>query len=167
MTAHVGERPRPARPDEAAQLSDIAFASKAHWGYSAEVMDGWREDLAITPEEIARCPTFVCERQGVAIGFAQLVVAEDVWHLEHLWVHPQAIGLGAGRQLLAHAVAHAAAAGATELRIDADPNAEAFYLARGARLVGAVPAPLPGDSARARPQLRLALIDGDASAKPE
>jgi len=49
----------------------------------------------------------------------------------------------------------AAARGQSELAIDSDPNASGFYEYCGARVVGAVAAPIVGNLERARPQLRL------------
>lgn len=37
--------------------------------------------------------------------------------------------------------------------VDADPNAESFYLESGAVRRGVVPAPIPGEPERVRPQL--------------
>ena len=45
--------------------------------------------------------------------------------------------------------------GVANLAIDADPNAEAFYLANGARRVGEDAAPIEGLPGRTRPQLLL------------
>jgi hypothetical protein len=62
---------------------------------------------------------------------------------------------GIRRALLAHAVNTACLAGASSIVIDADPNAEPFYVACGAVRQGIVAAPIAGDPARVRPQLSL------------
>jgi len=41
--------------------------------------------------------------------------------------------------------------------VDADPNAESFYLACGADRCGEVPAPIRGEPGRVRPQLAFVL----------
>ena len=41
---------RAARSDEAGLLSEIAFRSKAYWGYSEEFMVSCREELTVTAE---------------------------------------------------------------------------------------------------------------------
>lgn len=46
-------RLRPARPDEAEQLSDLALRSKAHWGYDRARLEGWRAELTLPPDRIA------------------------------------------------------------------------------------------------------------------
>ena len=45
--------------------------------------------------------------------------------------------------------------GLREIVIDADPNAENFYVHCGATVTGVVPAPIEGQPGRTRPQLRL------------
>ena len=45
---------RAARPHEAHALSELAFRSKAHWDYTAEQLDVFREELRLTPDDLAR-----------------------------------------------------------------------------------------------------------------
>jgi GNAT superfamily N-acetyltransferase len=56
-----------------------------------------------------------------------------------LFVDPPAIGSGVGGALFAHLSALALDLGFHRLTIASDPNAEPFYLARGAVRIGAVP----------------------------
>lgn len=148
---------RPAVAADADRLSAIALASKAHWGYAPEQLAAWREDLAITPQLIATARVGVAELAGEAVGTWVLQPGAGTWTLAHLWLLPQHIGQGLGRAMLDHAMTDAAAQGARRFAIDADPHAEAFYLACGAHRVGAEPAPLPGAPDRVRPQLLLPL----------
>ncbi len=64
--------------------------------------------------------------------------------LEHLWLLPEKMGLGLGRALFEHAARRAASLGAEILRIEADPNAEGFYLRMGAARVGEIVYELEG-----------------------
>ena len=127
---------RRARPEEAAVLSEIAFAAKRFWGYPDEWMAGWRDELTLTPDHIRASPVWVVELGGETAGFFGLKQADNLWHLEHLWVRPSRIGNGLGRALFDEAVRQARAAGVTELRIKCDPNAELFYLKMGAVRTG-------------------------------
>jgi len=78
-----------------------------------------------------------------------------------------------GRELLNHALARAAQGGASEVTVDADPNAESFYLACGGTRRGEVPAPIPGQPERVRPQLEFVQFNNairkevDAAATPQ
>ncbi len=147
---------RDAQESEAAVLSSIAFESKAHWGYSQAQLAEWQEELTISPSTITSYPTCVAEHEGKIVGFFVLERIKPHWALDHLWVSPQAMGLGIGRALLLRAASVAAKAGATAIVIDADPNAEQFYVSCGAERVGSVPAPIEGSPSRERPQLLLA-----------
>jgi GNAT superfamily N-acetyltransferase len=138
---------------EASALSAIAMAAKAHWPYTAAQLEAWRGDLTIAAELIASSPIFVAELKGEIAGFYSLSEEAGIWSLEHLWVAPGCMRRGLGRALLSHAVEFAAQSGAAVLAIDADPYAEPFYIACGARRVGAIAAPIEGQPARERPQL--------------
>lgn len=149
-------RLRTAVASEAETLDRIALAAKAHWGYSDQDMERWRPELQTSAASIGAWPTFVAEAEGTAIAFAQLDPTRDPWELVSLWVQPEHMGLGIGRQLLRKALTSAASAGQRCIVIDSDPNALGFYVACGARQIGSVPAPLLGKPDRIRPQLELA-----------
>ena len=150
---------RRARASEASALSALALAAKQHWGYAPEDVERWRPLLTVTEDELVSRPSFLAEVENEAAGFYLLVPKHPAWELEHLWVAPRFTRRGIGRALLAHAVHTARLGGASAILIDADPNAEAFYLACGAVRVGSVAAPIANDPARARPQLSLQVLD--------
>ncbi|MCA3218880.1 MAG: GNAT family N-acetyltransferase [Burkholderiales bacterium] len=137
------------------------MASKMHWGYSAAQMAVLRPRLRVLPvhltAQMSVQSAFVGVLAGEVIGFHSLLVDGQACELDNLWLLPAHIGRGFGRQLLAHACAHAAAHGWRALSVDADPFAAPFYLHCGARQVGQTPAPLPDLPHRARPQLLLAV----------
>jgi ribosomal protein S18 acetylase RimI-like enzyme len=145
---------RKARPDEAESLTRLVMEAKAHWGYRAEQLEAWRPSLAVTAEQLRSQPAFVLEADSV-VGFYSLRVVDAACELDNLWVAPSEVGRGHGRELLAHAVNMARSMGLREIVIDADPNAEKFYVHCGAVVTGAVPAPIEGQPRRTRPQLRL------------
>ncbi len=151
-------RIRRAHENEAALLSSLAVAAKRHWNYSNDQIEAWRPDLEISAATVASHPTYVAEHQGDIAGFYSLTATGDDWELDHLWVRPEFNRMGFGRALLEHAVLMAGEGGATTIAIDADPNAELFYSACGAQRVGTVAAPIAGEPARIRPQLRLPVL---------
>jgi GNAT superfamily N-acetyltransferase len=148
-------RIRNASRTEADQLNTIAMQAKAHWGYTADQLEQWRESLSTDSQSIEQWPTFVAEDQGNAIGFTQINSDLEIWELVSLFVLPEHIGRGVGRALLKEAVAIANRAGQSTLHIDSDPNAEPFYLACGAVRIGAELVPIQDNSSRVRPQLHL------------
>jgi GNAT superfamily N-acetyltransferase len=148
---------RPAAASEAAVLSGLALAGKRHWGYPEPWLEAWRELLTITPDYLAANVVSCAEdATGRVVGCYALERDGGCCRLEHLWLAPSHIGGGLGRQLFEHAVRAARALGAAELLIEADPNAEGFYLHMGARRVGETVSRLTGEE-RVLPQLRYAL----------
>ena len=146
---------RPAFSHEAQTLSALALEAKAHWGYSRGTLEAWTDELRVSAADIASKPAYVGAIDGCLAGFYTLAPAERAWELDNLWVAPAFMHLGMGRSLLAHALEVAFRGGATSVTVDADPNAEAFYLSCGAVRCGEVPAPIAGEPRRIRPQLRF------------
>ncbi|MDQ6526144.1 GNAT family N-acetyltransferase [Nocardioides sp. LHD-245] len=151
-----GSRLRPAVPGEAAALTALALRSKGHWGYDAAFLDACRAELTMRDDELAGRRTVVAELpDGRIVGFRTLEGEPPTGVLGMMFVDPDAIGRGIGRALAADLIDEARTAGFTLITIDADPNAEAFYLAQGAVRVGATPSgSVPG---RVLPLLELRL----------
>ncbi len=133
---------RPATPEEAATLTELALRSKAHWGYDADFLRDCREDLTITPTYVQENPVYVAEDDGEIAGFYTLRRAQEDVELDFLYVEPAAIGKGCGRLLWRHAVEHARSLGFGRMLIHSDPHAENFYRAMGAERIGQVPSPV-------------------------
>lgn len=148
---------RPAHESEAERLSALALRSKAHWGYPAEVLEGWRGDLGVSVADFRDHRIFVAVEERELLGFYSLRPDDSAWELDNLWVVPEYMRRGIGRALLAHAMETALRGGASEIVVDADPHAERFYLDHGADRRGAVPARIPGQPDRVRPQLAFRL----------
>lgn len=148
---------RKAEAADAPALSELAFRSKAHWGYSPDQLEAWRENLTLSSDWMSLHPIHVAEIDGRIVGFFALLAEHGQWKLEHFWVAPEAMGQGVGRSMLTHAMAVAKQVGARELIIDSDPNAEGFYRACGAVRIASLPAPIEGEPHRERPVLRLAI----------
>jgi len=99
---------RPASPEEAAALTQIAHEAKRHWGYPEHWIQHWQEDLTISSDFISNHQVYVAEREGEIIGFYALVVGDQRAELEHMWVAPKDIGTGVGKELFIHAMQIAA-----------------------------------------------------------
>jgi GNAT superfamily N-acetyltransferase len=148
---------RAALPTEARALSDLAVRAKAHWGYPAQVLDMWRPELTVFPQDVRAKPTFVGVVDQEIVAFYSLVPSTTSWEIDNFWVLPQFMHRGIGRSLLLHALETAARGGAVEVTVDADPNAEPFYVKCGAVRRAEVAAPIPGLPSRTRPQLAFNL----------
>jgi GNAT superfamily N-acetyltransferase len=125
-----------ASPGYADALTRIAFASKRYWGYPERWISHWSASLTITPEFVRDNEVYAAFVDGEPFGFYALSGTGHELELEHLWVSPAWIGSGAGRLLFDHAMDRAALLEAKRVEIEADPNAEGFYLRMGARRTG-------------------------------
>jgi N-acetylglutamate synthase-like GNAT family acetyltransferase len=139
---------RQASPKEAAVLTQIALDAKRHWGYPEHWIQHWQEDLTISSDFINNNQVYVAECEDEIIGFYALVVGERQAELEHMWVAPQFIGTGVGKELFIHAMQTAAGENISEVEISADPNAEGFYQRMGARRIGEVTSEIDGQTRR-------------------
>ncbi|MFI6060287.1 GNAT family N-acetyltransferase [Streptomyces sp. NPDC051286] len=146
---------RPAQRFEAGALTELALASKAHWGYDEAFLAACRDELTMHPADMDRRRTTVAEEDGRVLGFTTLDGAPPEGALGMMFVASGALGRGIGRFLFEHTITEARRLGFVRLTIDADPNAEPFYLAMGAVRIGATPSgSIPG---RELPLLEVGL----------
>jgi len=158
---------RAARPEEAPELGWLAVRSKAHWGYDEAFMNACLDELTIPADQVVvrRIQVAVSEEaagegdraatRGRILGFGTIEGEPPAGELGMLFVDPEFIGHGVGSALFSQLTAMANGLGFRRLTIAADPNAEPFYLAKGAVRIGSVPSgSLPG---RSLPLLALAL----------
>ena len=130
---------RKAQAHEAELLSQLAIESKAYWGYSADFLEACAEELTISAADMALSGFvyMLCESDTEIIGFYAIeCLSKNKAELDALFVKPCYIGKGAGKKLMMHAIDQAKKMGCTTLVIQSDPNAEKFYLAMGAAVLG-------------------------------
>ena len=134
---------RPARPDEAETLTQLAIRSKRSWGYDDDFMRRVEPDMIVKPEYIARGFCLIAEEPGRIFGYVLLEMREHEAFLHDLFIEPDCFGQGLGTALFDRAVEYARAQRATRLILQSDPHAEAFYerfgmrcVARAASIVG-------------------------------
>lgn len=126
---------RPARPEEANWLTEIACCAKARWGYSDEQIADWKPAfLTITSDYVRQHALWVAEDKAAGpVAFAALEHGAAGAKLKHLWVLPGYMGRGIGSGLFHHV------AGRGPVFIfTSDPQADGFYLKLGARIIGEV-----------------------------
>jgi len=159
---HIPVSFRAALPADASNLSELAFGSKAYWGYPLEFMQACRRELTVTPESIASDETHyvVAVKLQEIYGFYALEYFSGTQiELGALFVNAKHIGKGIGRQLITRAQTHAMTLGAHTMTIQGDPNALRFYRAAGARVIGETESgSIPG---RFLPLLEIPLITDD------
>ncbi|HJR81430.1 MAG TPA: GNAT family N-acetyltransferase [Anaerolineales bacterium] len=141
---------------EADLLSQIAFSAKAHWGYPEHWMEEWREQLTIHPNEFEDRESWAAVDDEKAIAFYTLEEKNGHAWLENLWVWPEYIGHGVGKQLFLHALERARQYGYTILRLEADPNAAGFYEKMGMYKIGERRSDIDGQP-RSLPVMEMSL----------
>lgn len=145
---------RQATTAEAATLTRIAHDAKKHWGYPEHWLQRWNADLTITPEFIAANHVYVAEDGDRVSGFYALTIKDRKAELEHMWVAPELIGTGVGKELFLAAMEKAAELKVTSVEISSDPNAEGFYKKMGAYRIGETISELDGQP-RELPRLSI------------
>lgn len=132
-------RLREPHPDEAANLSDIGWRAKAHWGYAESFMQACRDELTVSPASLTDPSEYwrLAEVDGRIAGYVGVVPESAAMaEVEALFVEPGLIGSGIGRRLFLAAADAAKARGYTCLVIQSDPEAAGFYEKMGAKRVG-------------------------------
>ena len=94
----------PAQSSDCRALSLLMRRSKAHWGYSAEQLAAWEQELTISDAHLKTFEVVAAKTDGELVGFYSLAFAERRVYMENLFVEPELIGKGYGRQLYAHAL---------------------------------------------------------------
>lgn len=148
---------------ESAVLSDLAFRSKASWGYDAAFMEACRAELTLTPAYIRANPTYVLEFEARPLGIYSFEPAEPeapgCAELGLFFVEPACIGRGAGRRMMKDAMEKARSHGISRLIVKSDPQAEPFYRAMGFARTGE-------DASESFPERRLPVLELDLASKP-
>jgi GNAT superfamily N-acetyltransferase len=125
-----------ATPAQAAELTALTVAAKCHWNYPEKWIQIWLPLLTITPEYICENETWAAIQNDKCIAYYSLKNDGGFLWLDNLWVLPEFMGQGVGRELFQHALERGRALGANTLRIESDPNAQSFYEKMGARKIG-------------------------------
>jgi len=110
-------------------LNAISIESKMYWGYPQEWMNNWRNALTITEPYLSKNPVYKLIGNEIA-GFCGIEKKIGYYEVSHLWLKPGYIGKGLGRFLLT-ATLHKVVEKGSEVRVEADPNAEKFYARQG------------------------------------
>lgn len=126
----------PAQPEHADVLTQITITAKRHWNYPERWIELWLPMLAISAGYISNNETWTAVTGDEPIAYYSLKQEGDELWLDNIWVLPEYMGKGVGRELFNHALERSREHGASVLKIEADPNAVSFYQHMGARRVG-------------------------------
>ncbi len=143
-----------AKAKHADLLRDTLIAAKGYWGYSNEQLEIWRSNLSFDAGYIARNTVKLVLNDKEVIGFFALVKGSSD-ELDHLWLLPSFIGKGYGNLVFEQILAECKALGITSFYLTSDPDAEGFYLKKGAVKVGEV---YSDPQKRMLPKLKYTLV---------
>jgi putative acetyltransferase len=121
---------RPFLPDDTQLLAAIfreAVLELTIDDYDEDQRDAWSaaaDDEATFGEKLQAALTLVATLDGQAVGFISL---KDNSEIDLLYIHPDAVGLGAARTLLDAIEKLAAARGANQLTSDVSDTARGFF----------------------------------------
>ena len=125
-----------ATPEQAEILTPITVTAKRHWNYPESWMQAWLPSLTITSEYILANETWAAVEGETCVAYCSLKQDNESLWLDNLWVLPEFMGQGIGRELFHHALERSRSLGAATLKIESDPNAQDFYEKMGARKIG-------------------------------
>lgn len=147
---------RQVKSADADRLTQIALSAKRHWDYPERWMESWTPQLTFTPEYFEENESWVAVEGEKSIAFYTLEDKNGIAWLENLWVLPEYIGKGIGKDLFFHAVTLARGRGYKILQLEADPNAMGFYEKMGMKKIGERQSEVDG-SPRILPIMEIAL----------
>ena len=124
-----------AQPEHADSLTQIAVAAKRYWNYPEAWIQFWTPQLTISTDYISFNEVWMMTDKEKSIAFYALSQIEEGYELGHLWVLPEHIGKGIGKQLFDHALKRCKLLNISALKIYADPNAQTFYEKMGANKI--------------------------------
>ncbi|MFN8462397.1 MAG: GNAT family N-acetyltransferase [Anaerolineales bacterium] len=143
-------------PNEADVLTQIALSAKRHWSYPERWMEIWTPQLTFTSAYFEEHEGWVAVDNDKPIAFYTLEDQDGIAWLENLWVLPEFIGKGIGKELFLHALSLARQRGYQSLQLEADPNALGFYEKMGMEKIGERHSEVDGQP-RVLPLMEIAL----------
>jgi predicted N-acetyltransferase YhbS len=128
---------RPAQVAERDTLEELQRRSSSHEPMYRAQLAAHRDAIHLPLDRITAGLVRVAERDGVVVGFVVLLDRSgDACELDGLFVEPEQMRAGVGRELVDDASRIARERGATRIDVVANPQAVAFYEAVGFVPVG-------------------------------
>ena len=152
---------RPLIVDDLLDVTETCVRAKAYWGYDADFINLCIPGLQLTGDDLVSSNVVGAFEGAELIGVAQLIDRDTTALLDKLFVEPDHIGSGIGRQLFRWSVQTADEWGAKKIVIESDPYAVPSYLAFGCTQIGEVRSELTG---RPIPLMEYDLTDSELTA---
>jgi len=132
-----------ANDSDAEILTEMAFTSKQHWGYSDAQMESWRSDLTVTKDYIAKNEVVKIYHANELIGFYSILDGEPA-EVDHLWLLPNFIRRGFGVVIFNAIRESVANRGQLVFHLVAEPHAKGFYDRMGGIVIRSFESKIPG-----------------------
>ena len=124
-------------PNDHITLTSIMRKSKSYWGYSKKQILKWQDELTISKSQIINQHVYKLVTNNMVKGFYSFKKeTSDTIKLDNLFILPDYIGKGFGKLLLYDCYSKALQYNFSKILLDADPNAENFYLKFGFTVIG-------------------------------
>lgn len=118
-------------------LTNTAFISKQTWGYPDDVMDLWKSDLEISKQYILTNKVVKVFEEDTFIGFFALKITDGKnIEIDHLWLVPDKIKKGYGKQIFPNILDYVKSQGYQKVSLMAEPNVNRFYDKMGGKVIG-------------------------------
>lgn len=150
---------RPARLEDAANLTALTLRSKQSNGYDDAFMAACRDELTITAHALSSDNYWVAHQGDVLCGYASLIIDGQtlVGKVDDFFIDPDWQRQGIGQLLWDKILTLAKGNQLIKLYLDADPFAVPFYEAMGFVIVGEVPS--GSIKGRMLPRMEIRLIE--------
>jgi len=123
--------------EDAKELTELTILSKSYWDYSEQQIEAWKNDLTITEPYIVEKEIFKLIYENKIIGYYSFFKSNNSdLKLDNLFVTPIYIGKGIGKKLMLDFFKRILVTDFEKVILDADPNAEKFYLNIGFEVIG-------------------------------
>src|SRR5438552_828188 len=101
-------------------------------------MQQWKEELEISVDYIIKNEVVKVLYDGQLIGFYALKFdnASQCYEIDHLWLLPEFMGKGFGKQIFEHILKMLAVKGQRKAILESDPNAAGFYKKMNGKIIG-------------------------------
>lgn len=144
-----------AKDTDANELTNITLRAKAHWGYSEEQMEAWKDVLTIHADYIEQNEVYILIQNEKIIGYYSYTrIDGEKVELDNIFLEPECIGKGYGKVMMQHFFEQVREDNYKIVRLEADPNAEQFYQKLGFRCIDRLESSIQG---RFLPIMELSL----------
>jgi len=116
-------------------LSDLTKKSKSYWGFSEKQLNLWDKELTISAEYIQQNVVFKLVKKEKIIGYYSLIIKDEEWILDNMFVLPAEIGKGHGSALMKHLLSYTSNKNVKRISLDAEPKAVNFYSKHGFHVI--------------------------------